>query len=231
MSRFVMAPMGMLEDWLQFYKDLGVEEAHLRAGLASAGQKPAPPKREALAEWARCVASCTKCRLHAEGRTQTVFADGNPDAELMFVGEGPGAEEDRQGIPFVGRSGQLLTKIIEDGMKLRRIDVYIANIVKCRPPGNRTPLSEEVASCLPYLQKQIAIVNPKIIVALGAPAVNALLGASFPITRIRGRFREYQGRLLMPTFHPAYILRNPAKKRELWEDIKKVMTKLKELQG
>lgn len=220
--------MGELQEWLRFYRDMGIEDVRFDAGAASAAGSPSRPKHEVLAEWARCVSTCTKCRLHAEGRAQTVFADGGPEAELMFVGEGPGAEEDRQGIPFVGRSGQLLTKIIEDGMKMRRADVYIANIVKCRPPGNRTPRPDEVSSCIPYLHKQIEIVNPKIIVALGAPAANTLLGASLPITRIRGRFRDFRGRLLMPTFHPAYILRNPSKKRELWQDVKKVMAKLRE---
>jgi DNA polymerase len=223
--------MDELRDWLQFYRDLGIEEIRLGAGAASGAGSPSLPKGEVLAEWARCVATCTKCRLHAEGRAQTVFADGGPEAELMFVGEGPGAEEDRRGVPFVGRAGQLLTKIIEDGMKMRRADVYIANIVKCRPPGNRTPRPDEIDSCMPYLHKQIEIVDPKVVVALGAPAANALLGASLPITRIRGRFRDFRGRLLMPTFHPAYILRNPAKKRELWQDVKKVMAKLREKAG
>jgi DNA polymerase len=144
----------------------------------------------------------------------------------MFVGEGPGADEDRQGEPFVGRAGQLLTKIIES-IGLRREDVYIANVVKCRPPENRTPLPDEVATCSPFLFRQILAIRPRIIVCLGTPAAQAVLGTRETITRMRGTFREIEGFTVMPTFHPAYLLRNPAAKREVWEDMKQVMAALR----
>ena len=184
-------------------------------------------KAERLADGARRVAACVSCRLHEE-RTKTVYGVGNPDAALMFIGEGPGREEDLKGEPFVGRAGQLLTKIIE-AMGLRRPDVYIANIVKCRPPENRAPLPDETATCHPFLDEQIEIIDPKIIVTLGSPSTHVILQEKTPITQARGRFREWRGRLVMPTFHPAFLLRNPPKKREVWEDMQKVMAKLKEL--
>jgi uracil-DNA glycosylase family 4 len=164
---------------------------------------------------------CTRCKLHGLGRTQVVFGVGNPGAELMFVGEAPGADEDLQGEPFVGRAGQLLTRIIE-AIGLRREQVYIANVIKCRPPGNRNPEPDEVEQCQPFLFRQIDAVKPRVIVALGKFAAQSLLQTTDPITRLRGREFTYRGATLIPTFHPAYLLRNPASKREVWEDMKKV---------
>jgi uracil-DNA glycosylase family 4 len=167
------------------------------------------------------VGECTRCKL-AGGRTTLVFGTGNPHAELMFVGEGPGADEDRQGEPFVGKAGQLLTKMI-GAMGFRREDVYIANVVKCRPPGNRDPEPDEIAACEPFLKQQIAAVAPKVVVALGRFAVQTLLRDATPISKQRGRWREYEGVKLMPTFHPAYLLRNPPEKKRAWEDLQLVM--------
>ena len=170
------------------------------------------------------VGECTRCRL-AGGRTKLVFGVGNPAAELMFVGEGPGADEDRQGEPFVGRAGQLLTKMIE-AMGYRREDVYIANVVKCRPPENRNPEPDEMDACEPFLRAQIAAVRPKVIVALGRIAVQALLRDTSPISRLRGRWFTFEGVRLMPTFHPAYLLRSPDEKRKAWDDLQLVMKEL-----
>lgn len=164
---------------------------------------------------------CTRCKLCELGRRQVVFGVGNPKARLMFVGEAPGEDEDRQGEPFVGRAGQLLTKIIE-AIDLSRDQVYIANVIKCRPPGNRNPEPDEVSACEPFLFQQIAIIQPRVIVALGKFAAQCLLRTTEPITRLRGREFEYRGATLIPTFHPAYLLRNPSSKREVWEDMKKV---------
>jgi DNA polymerase len=166
------------------------------------------------------LGDCTRCKLH-EHRRNIVFGEGNPQASLMFVGEGPGAEEDATGRPFVGRAGQLLDKIIA-AIGLRREDVYIANIVKCRPPLNRTPERDEVETCEPFLFRQIKFVRPRVIVALGSPAFQTLLRTRDSITRARGEWRELDGIKVMPTFHPAFLLRSPDKKREVWEDMKKV---------
>ncbi len=164
---------------------------------------------------------CQRCKLHTLGRRQVVFGVGNPNADLMFVGEGPGADEDIQGEPFVGRAGQLLTKIIE-AIGMTRQDVYIANVIKCRPPQNRNPEPDEVEKCEPFLFRQIETIKPKVIVALGKFAAQSLLKTSEPITRIRGREYTYRDAILMPTYHPAYLLRNPSSKREVWEDMKRV---------
>ncbi|MGE0703939.1 MAG: uracil-DNA glycosylase [Vicinamibacterales bacterium] len=164
---------------------------------------------------------CARCKLHTLGRTQVVFGVGNPSADLMFVGEAPGADEDLQGEPFVGRAGQLLTKIIE-AIEMTRADVYIANVIKCRPPQNRNPEFDEVASCEPFLFRQVDIIQPKVIVALGKFGAQTLLRTEEPISRLRGRIFDYRGAKLIPTFHPAYLLRNPASKREVWEDMKLV---------
>ena len=171
-------------------------------------------------------ADCSRCKLHTLGRTHVVFGVGNPNADLMFVGEAPGADEDIQGEPVVGRAGQLLTKIIE-AIDLRREDVYIANVIKCRPPGNRNPEPDEVEQCEPFLFRQIDTVKPKVIVALGKFAAQCLLRTSDPITRIRGREFKYRDAILIPTYHPAYLLRTPSAKREVWEDMKKVRTILR----
>jgi DNA polymerase len=166
---------------------------------------------------------CTRCKLGTLGRRQVVFGVGNPSARLMFVGEGPGADEDRQGEPFVGRAGQLLDRIIE-AVGLRREDVYIANVVKCRPPGNRNPEPDEIETCIPYLKRQVAAVQPAVLVALGKFAAQTLAGVGTPISRMRGKWYEFEGIPLMPTFHPAYVLRNPQEGRPLvWEDMLKVV--------
>ncbi len=206
--------------------------AAVAAAAMPAARAPAPaslPVAEGLEPMEREVSGCRQCRL-CEKRTQTVFGSGNPQADLMFVGEGPGAEEDRRGLPFVGEAGQLLAKIIE-AMGTTREAVYIANVVKCRPPNNRTPMLDEIEACYPYLRRQIAAVKPKIIVALGAPATQTLLGVSMPISRMRGSFYRYGEIQVMPTFHPAYLLRNPGEKRAVWEDMQKVMAALNLTQG
>jgi DNA polymerase len=176
------------------------------------------PELEAVAK------RCTQCRLH-RGRTHVVFGVGNPQADLMFVGEAPGRDEDLQGEPFVGRAGQLLTRIIE-AIGMKRQDVYIANVIKCRPPNNRNPEADEIARCEPYLIRQIALVKPRLIVALGTFAAQTLLKTKLPISQIRGRFHTYQGVRVMPTFHPAFLLRNPERKRAVWEDMQLVQREL-----
>jgi DNA polymerase len=183
--------------------------------------------REALAAIRTDLGECTRCKLHALGRRQIVYGVGNPNADLMFVGEAPGADEDIQGEPFVGRAGQLLTKIIE-AIGLRREDVYIANVIKCRPPGNRNPEPDEVQQCEPFLFRQIDTIKPKVIVALGKFAAQSLLRTGDPITRLRGREFTYRDAILMPTYHPAYLLRTPSAKREVWEDMKRVRAILQE---
>jgi len=176
---------------------------------------------DALAALKADIGDCTRCKLHGLGRTQVVFGMGNPSADLMFVGEAPGADEDEQGMPFVGRSGQLLTKIIE-AIDLKREDVYIANVIKCRPPQNRNPEPDEINTCEPFLFRQIDVIKPKVIVTLGKFAAQTLLRTEDPISKLRGRMFEYHGAKLIPTFHPAYLLRNPSSKREVWEDMKLV---------
>lgn len=171
------------------------------------------------------IGDCRRCKL-CERRTQIVFGVGNPHARLMFVGEGPGEDEDKKGEPFVGRAGQLLTEIITRGMGVSRADVYIANVVKCRPPGNRNPEPDEIAACEPFLLRQIDAIAPEVIVALGKFAAQTLLRTSTPISKLRGRWAEFRGRKLMPTFHPSYLLRNPADKKLVWEDIQLVMQEL-----
>ncbi len=171
------------------------------------------------------IGDCTRCKL-SEERKNVVFGEGNPDADLMFVGEGPGRDEDVQARPFVGDAGKLLTKLIVK-LGLKREDVYIANIVKCRPPYNRNPEGDEITECRPFLEKQIEIIRPKAIVCLGRVSMNALLNVNTPISRMRGNFTDYKGIPVMPTFHPAYLLRNPKDKWLTWEDMQKVMEKLK----
>ena len=189
-------------------------EDHGAASVEGAG--------EALTDIRTEIGDCTRCALHALGRRQVVFGAGNPDANLMFVGEAPGADEDVQGEPFVGRAGQLLTKIIE-AIGLSRSDVYIANVIKCRPPGNRNPEPAEVSTCEPFLLRQIEAIRPKVIVALGTFAAQTLLRSDTPISRLRGRVHEFGGGIkLIPTFHPAFLLRSPDRKRDVWEDMKTV---------
>ena len=173
----------------------------------------------------RCdMGDCRRCQL-ADGRTNLVFGVGNPNARLVFIGEGPGREEDLQGEPFVGEAGKLLTKIIE-AMGFSRSDVYICNVVKCRPPQNRDPLPAEIAACSPFMLRQVKAINPQVIVALGKFAAQTLLAVKTPISRLRGTFHEYHGIPLMPTFHPAALLRDPSLKRDVWEDMKSVMKKM-----
>jgi DNA polymerase len=180
---------------------------------------------EALAGIRQELGECTRCKLHALGRTQIVFGVGSPNAELMFVGEAPGADEDIQGEPFVGRAGQLLTKMIE-AMGFKRDEVYIANVLKCRPPGNRNPEPDEIATCEPFLFQQLASVEPKVVIALGAFAARTLLKTDTPISRLRGRVFDFRGAKLIPTFHPSFLLRSPGFKREAWEDLKLALSLL-----
>jgi uracil-DNA glycosylase len=170
------------------------------------------------------LVDCTRCKLH-RGRTTIVFGDGNANADLMFVGEGPGRDEDIQGLPFVGRAGRLLTQMIE-AMGLQRNDVYICNVVKCRPPENRTPEKDEISTCSPFLVRQIEVINPKVIVCLGSVAAQTLLETNRGITHYRGQWLDFQGRKLLATYHPAYLLRNPSAKGEVWKDLQKVMSEL-----
>ncbi len=189
---------------------------------------PAVPVVAATGDWTELQAktmACVKCRELAGCRQNVVFGVGNQQAELMFIGEAPGADEDEQGEPFVGRAGQLLTKIIE-AMGLKREEVYIANVLKCRPPENRKPLPDEMTNCLPFLLRQIELIQPKIIVALGATAMQGLVNVDLGITKMRGTWYDYKGIPVMPTFHPAYLLRNPPAKRPVWDDMKAVVAKL-----
>jgi uracil-DNA glycosylase len=187
------------------------------------------PADRSLEEIRADIGDCTRCRLH-EGRIKIVFGEGNPQAKLMFVGEGPGADEDVTGRPFVGRAGQLLDKIIA-AIGYKRQEVYIGNVVKCRPPGNRTPERDEVDTCEQFLFRQIALIRPKVIVALGSPAFQCLFRTKESISKARGAFREWNGIQVMPTFHPAYLLRSPDKKRETWEDMKIVRDYLNSISG
>ncbi len=177
----------------------------------------------ALAQVAREVAACKRCAELARKRTQTVFGVGNPYARLVFIGEAPGADEDRIGEPFVGAAGQLLTDMIEKAMRLRRQDVYIMNILRCRPPGNRNPLPAEAANCRPFLDRQLAIIRPEFVCCLGAIAAQNLFGTTTPIGRMRGRVMDFQGMKVVCTYHPAYLLRTPSSKRPTWEDLKLLM--------
>jgi DNA polymerase len=222
---------------LRFAEELGVQgvssDARWRTRAADAARDiemvPASFHRsphDLLVEIRNDIGDCTRCKLHGMGRTQIVFGVGNPDADLMFVGEAPGQDEDIQGFPFVGRAGQLLTKIIE-AIDLTREDVYIANVLKCRPPNNRNPEPDEVASCQPFLKRQIEAIRPKVIVALGSFAARTLLQTEEAISRLRGRVYKYGDAQLVATYHPAYLLRSPEKKRETWEDMKKVRALLR----
>ncbi len=201
----------------------GIPQALAQAAVG--GSTPSGDRAAALAAVRADLGDCRRCKLSGTRKT-IVFGQGNPEAELMFVGEGPGADEDEQGLAFVGRAGQLLTDIIEKGMKLRRADVWIANVVKCRPPQNRNPEPDEVLACQPFLEAQIRAIRPKVLVGLGKFAAHWLLKTAEPITRLRGRVGEYQGITVMPTYHPAYLLRNLAGKKDVWEDMKEVLRML-----
>jgi uracil-DNA glycosylase family 4 len=238
-----------LAEHLKFYQELGVTgisrdpawrrrvgsaptQEDLAGPVAQDETVPVPVRvmrsaAEVLKATREDIGDCTRCQLHTMGRKQIVFGVGNPTADLMFVGEAPGSDEDIQGIPFVGRAGQLLTKIIE-AIGLSRDDVYIANVIKCRPPGNRNPEPIEVETCEPFLFRQIDAIQPKVIVALGTFAAKTLLKTQDPISRLRGRVFEFRGAKLIPTFHPAFLLRSPERKRDVWEDMKKVRGLLQE---
>jgi DNA polymerase len=232
-----------LENYLEYQRDEGVQRLEVdRAVLADLARTPefepvaqaegpavsAPPipdNFQSLEEVAAHVSTCRNCPLCA-GRTNTVPGEGNANSpDILFIGEGPGADEDAQGRPFVGKAGQLLTKMIE-AMGYAREEVFIANIVKCRPPNNRAPLPEEMEACLPYLRQQIGLIKPKTIVAMGATAIKGLLGKTAGITRLRGTWQEYEGIKLMPTFHPSYLLRDPSKKKDVWLDLQRVLKEL-----
>lgn len=201
--------------------DMPPEEPDVTPGAPPAAAAALAPADALAALRHEIGPACTRCKLHTLGRRQVVFGVGNPQARLMFVGEAPGEDEDKQGEPFVGRAGQLLTKIIE-AIGMTREQVYIANVIKCRPPGNRNPEPDEVQTCEPFLFEQLGIIQPTIVVALGKFAAQSLLRTTEPITKLRGRVFDWRGASLIPTFHPAYLLRNPPAKREVWEDMKKV---------
>jgi len=215
---------------LALLRDLGY--THLDLNAARLARFPESPIAEATPEtstdeWAALSAEahdCTACRL-AGTRTNVVFGVGDPSADLMFIGEAPGREEDLQGEPFVGRAGQLLTDIIK-AMKLTRDDVYIANVIKCRPPENRNPEPDELDQCRPFLRRQVDLIQPKVIVTLGRFGLQSLTGKSYAISAVRGQWLDYNGIKLMPTYHPAYLLRTPAAKKDVWADMKKVMAEL-----
>jgi len=234
--------------YLRFYRDLGIEEVYMRhppadsepgrplgtSGSGSPADSPPVPllppvlSGETLDGIRADLGDCTRCRLH-KGRTNLVFGVGSPSAKIVFVGEGPGADEDAQGIPFVGRAGQLLTQMIEntaskEGIRLKRADVYICNVVKCRPPENRTPERDEMETCSPFLFRQLESIRPKAICVLGSTASKALLATSTGITQLRGKWHEWRGIPVMATYHPSFLLRgyNQAGKREAWEDLKKL---------
>jgi uracil-DNA glycosylase family 4 len=200
--------------------------APLEAG-ASAPPAGQPAGNASLRQVRETLGDCHRCKLSA-GRKTIVFGQGNPHARLMFVGEAPGADEDEQGLAFVGRAGQLLTDIIEKGLRLPRSEVFIANVIKCRPPKNRNPEPDEILACQPFLEGQIDAIEPKLIVGLGKFAAQFLLKTAEPITRLRGKTGEYRGITVMPTYHPAYLLRNPDAKREVWQDMQAVMRLLQE---
>jgi len=208
--------------------EMGLESPFMPDLLKAPKERPGA-MAGSLDELERIVGDCKRCKLHGN-RTCMVFGEGNPGARLVFVGEGPGREEDLAGRPFVGEAGRLLTKIIENGMGLKRADVYICNIVKCRPPNNREPESDEVEACIPFLKEQIRIIGPEVICALGRTAAQELLGRPFKITEERGKWQSFMGIPLMPTYHPAYIVRNPSRERELkghvWADVRQIMARL-----
>jgi len=217
-----------LLEHLAFLSELGVpgvsRDASWRRRTADGAE---PDARSTLPAIREDLGDCTRCKLHKQGRRQIVFGVGSPTARLMFVGEAPGRDEDVQGIPFVGRAGQLLTKMIE-AMGYSRDDVYIANVIKCRPPENRNPEADEVAACEPFLVRQVESIRPAVIVALGTFAAQALLKTQDPISRLRGRVYKYGGASLIPTFHPAFLLRSPDRKRDAWEDLKKAKALLED---
>ncbi len=233
-----IAGSAFIAGYAEYLRDAGVQEVwgpesfawaeYDSKGVSAGAQLITPESYPGLSEVHTLdalrdfIGDCKRCKL-CNGRTNIVFGVGNPEAKLVFVGEGPGRDEDIKGEPFVGRAGQLLTDIIEKGMKLKRSDVYIANVVKCRPPENRNPEEDEIAACEPFLKKQLDIIKPELICALGKFAAQTLLKTKDPISSLRGNWREYEGIKLIPTFHPAYLLRNPGDKKLVWADVQKLM--------
>lgn len=224
LTQLVRQAHSLVED----FSRLGIDQIPVPSTDPPHGEAMAQPSprggQETLEQIRRDLGDCTRCKL-CEKRTRIVFGVGDPNARLVLVGEAPGREEDRQGEPFVGEAGQLLDRILF-AMGMKRSEVYICNVEKCRPPGNRDPEPDEIAACEPFLQRQLAAIEPEVIVSLGRIASQALLRDQTPISRLRGNWREYQGIALMATFHPAYLLRNPTSKREVWEDMKQVMQRL-----
>jgi uracil-DNA glycosylase len=206
-------------------KAAGVISEEVLLEVTSKPESAFADSSQALGAIREDLGDCTRCRLHQQGRKQIVFGVGNPQAELMFIGEAPGADEDTQGEPFVGRAGQLLNNMIK-AMGLRREDVYIANIIKCRPPGNRTPERDECETCSPFLLRQIATIKPKVVVALGAVAARTLLAINAPMSELRGHWYDFRATKLAVTYHPAFLLRDPRQKREAWKDLQMVMKEL-----
>jgi uracil-DNA glycosylase family 4 len=215
-----MSGGGFPRDRLEFYRDLGVEDLFVDPAASTEAPALVPGSMPSLAALSGFIEGCPRCKL-SRSRTNIVFGQGNAKADLMFVGEAPGRDEDEQGLAFVGRAGQLLTKIIE-AMGRKREDVWIGNVLKCRPPNNRNPEADEVASCRPFLEEQIRLISPRVIVTLGTFAAQALLETDEPIGRMRGRWRTARGVRVMPTFHPAFLLRSPERKKDVWEDMKLV---------
>jgi uracil-DNA glycosylase len=219
-----------LTERIRYYNELGIYDFYRRE---SDSELPHEPEASVIVEDPALLlrtiredlGDCTRCPLHQQGRKQIVFGVGNPHAELMFIGEAPGADEDQQGEPFVGRAGQLLNNMIK-AMGIQREDVYIANIIKCRPPGNRTPERDECETCSPFLMRQIAAIKPKVIVALGAVAAKTLLAINAPMSELRGRWFDFRGTKLAVTYHPAFLLRDPRQKKETWKDLQMVMKDL-----
>ena len=243
-----------LSDRIRYYNDLGIYDFYRRTGAMTSAEESsnkvvrspsaavAVVEKEDLSSAAKAestvadptralrliredLGDCTRCRLHKQGRKQIVFGVGNPNADLMFIGEAPGADEDQQGEPFVGRAGQLLNNMIK-AMGLRREEVYIANIIKCRPPSNRTPERDECDTCSPFLMRQIEVIQPKAIVALGAVAAKTLLAINAPMSELRGRWYDFRGTKLAVTYHPAFLLRDPRQKKETWKDLQMVMKEM-----
>jgi DNA polymerase len=221
------AVLGDLLERARFYASFSaVGISREGAGPTAAADAPAVAAGEDLPTIRESLGDCQRCKL-AGGRKTIVFGQGNPRAELMFVGEAPGADEDEQGLAFVGRAGQLLTDIIEKGLKIPRPDVFIANVLKCRPPQNRNPEPDEILSCQPFLERQIRSIRPRVLVGLGKFAGQWLLKTAEPISRIRGRVGDWEGIAVVPTYHPAFLLRNPAAKKDVWEDMKVVLSLLR----
>jgi len=233
MKRELKAVIKDAKGLLDAYRDLGVDAPPVSPNALrtreeqapSALQADSPETADTLEALRAFVGDCRRCKLH-QGRNKLVFGEGSARARVVFVGEGPGRDEDREGRPFVGEAGKLLTRIIENGMGLRREEVYICNVVKCRPPRNRDPERDEIETCLPFLKRQLAVIKPEVICVLGRVAGEALLGPDFKISQRRGQWHEYMGIPLMPTYHPAYLLRNPSAKRPVWKDVQGMMDRL-----